>query len=68
MNKSLPLRVRLVREFWRGGARKGGEIFNLKCLVQFLEGEGMGGEQIFLKFDCIVIIILKLIQISILTL
>jgi len=34
------LRVRLVREFWRGGAGRGGEIFNLKCLVQFLEGEG----------------------------
>jgi len=35
-----------------------GEIFNLKCLVQFLEGkgrEGSGGEQIFLKFDCIAI-------------
>ena len=31
------LRVHLVREFWRGG-----EIFNLKCLVQFLEGEGRG--------------------------
>jgi len=29
--------------FWRGGARRGGEIFNLKCLVQFLEGEGRGG-------------------------
>jgi len=24
--------------FWRGG--EGGEIFNLKCLVQFLEGDG----------------------------
>jgi len=35
-------RVRLVREFWRGGAGRGGEIFNLKCLVQFLEGEGRG--------------------------
>jgi len=34
-----------------------GEIFNLKCLVQFLEGEWRGGEQIFLKFDCIAIII-----------
>jgi len=33
------LRVRLIREFWRGG-----EIFNLKCLVQFLEGEGREGE------------------------
>ena len=56
------LRVRLVREFWRGGAGRGGEIFNLKCLVQFLEGEGRGGEQIFLKFDCIAIIILTLIS------
>jgi len=37
------IRVRLVREFWRGG-----EIFNLKCLVQFLEGEGRGDEQILL--------------------
>jgi len=36
--------VRLVREFWRGGAGRGGEIFNLKCLVQFLEGEGREGE------------------------
>jgi len=34
------LRDRLVREFWRGGAGRGVEIFNLKCLVQFLEGEG----------------------------
>jgi len=34
----LKFKVRLVREFWRGG--RGGEIFNLKCLVQFLEGEG----------------------------
>jgi len=46
----------------RGGEGRGGEIFNLKCLVQFLEGEGRGGEQIFLKFDCIAIIILKLIS------
>jgi len=23
-----------------GGEGRGGEIFNLKCLVQFLEGEG----------------------------
>jgi len=30
----------LVREFWRGGVGRGGEIFNLKCLVQFLEEEG----------------------------
>jgi len=28
----------------RGGAGRGGEIFNLKCLVQFLEGEGREGE------------------------
>jgi len=27
-----------------GGAGRGGEIFNLKCLVQFLEGEGREGE------------------------
>jgi len=40
---SSSVRVRLVREFWRGG-----EIFNLKCLVQFLEGKGRGGEQILL--------------------
>jgi len=33
---------------------RGGEIFNLKSLVQFLEGEGRK-EQIFLKFDCIAI-------------
>jgi len=38
-----PLRVRLIREFWRGG-----EDFNFMCLVQFLEGEGRGGEQILL--------------------
>ena len=24
---------------------RGGEIFNLKCLVQFLEGEGREGEE-----------------------
>jgi len=40
----ISLRVRLVREFWRGGAGRGGEIFNLKCLFQFLEGEGREGE------------------------
>ena len=41
------IRVRLVRVLeWREG--RGGEIFNLKCLVQFLEGEGRGNEQIFL--------------------
>jgi len=40
------LRVCLVREFWRGGAERGGEIFNLKYLVQFLEGEGRG-EKLF---------------------
>jgi len=34
----------LVREFWRGGEGKGGDIFNLKCLVQCLEGEERGGE------------------------
>ncbi|AES88276.2 F-box/RNI/FBD-like domain protein [Medicago truncatula] len=28
----------------RGGEGRGGEIFNLKCLVQFLEGKGRGGE------------------------
>ena len=38
------VRVRLVREFWRGRTGRGGEIFNLKCLVQFLEGEGREGE------------------------
>jgi len=38
VNRSV--RVCLVREFWRGGEERGGEIFNLKCLVQFLEGEG----------------------------
>jgi len=38
------LRVRLVQEFWSRGAGRGGEIFNLKCLVQFLEGEGRGGK------------------------
>jgi len=44
-SNQLILRVRLVREFWRGGAGRGGEIFNLKCLVQFLEGEGREGEE-----------------------
>jgi len=43
------IRVCLIREFWRGGegrggAERGGEIFNLKCLVQFLEGEGREGK------------------------
>jgi len=38
------LKVRLVREFWREG-----EIFNLKCLVQFLEGEGRGANFIALS-------------------
>jgi len=28
----------------RGGEGRGGEIFNLKCLVQFFEGEGREGE------------------------
>ena len=27
----------------RGGEGRGGEIFNLKCLVQFLEGKVRGG-------------------------
>jgi len=27
-----------------GGKGRGEEIFNLKCLVQFLEEEGRGGE------------------------
>jgi len=31
-----------------GGEGREGEIFNLKCLIQFLEGEGRGGEQILL--------------------
>jgi len=34
-----------------GGEGMGGEIFNLKCLVQFLEGEGRGGGQILLHFQ-----------------
>jgi len=38
---------------------RGGEIFNLKCLVQFLEGEGRGEEGS--KFYCTAKIILKLI-------
>jgi len=50
--RKLTLRVRLVREFGRGG--RGREIFNLMCLVQFLEGEGS-------KFYCTVKIILILI-------
>jgi len=57
---NLCLRVRLVQEFWIGEEGRGGEIFNLKCLVQFLEGRG--GEQISLKFYCIAIIILILIS------
>jgi len=39
------LRFCLVREFWRGEE----EIFNLKCLVQFLEGEGRGANFIALS-------------------
>jgi len=31
-----------------GGEGREGEIFNLKCLIQFLEGAGRGGEQILL--------------------
>jgi len=49
----------LIQEFWRGGEGRGGKIFNLKCLVQFLEGEGRGGEMS--KFYCNVKIILILI-------
>jgi len=38
---------------------RGGEIFNLKCLVQFLEGEGRGEDES--KFYCTAKIMLKLI-------
>ena len=51
LRRSTLLRVCLVREFWRGG-----EIFNLKCMVQFLEWEGEGEEQILLhcqNYPCI---------------
>jgi hypothetical protein len=29
----------LVRDSWRRGKKRGGNIFNLTCLVQFLEEE-----------------------------
>jgi len=33
----------------REGEGRGGEIFNLKCLVQFLEGDGRGANFIALS-------------------
>jgi len=29
----------LVQKFWRRGKKRGANIFNLTCLVQFLEGD-----------------------------
>jgi hypothetical protein len=39
------VRVCLVGGFWRGGEGRWGNILNEMCLVQFLGGEGRGGEQ-----------------------
>jgi len=36
----------LVRDFWRGWEGRGENIFNLTCLIQFLEGERRGANSL----------------------